>query len=85
MTPGLKPHYLLDTVKEELKLKNDAELARLLGVTCSCISRTRNRLIPVGDTMLVALHCEDPERYPISRLKQMRDYRPALHTEAVAA
>lgn len=69
-----KQSMLLDTVRAELKLRNDAALADRLGVDRPIISRARLHKV-VSDALLLAIHEEDPARFPIKRLKELRDNR----------
>lgn len=52
------PNYLLDFVIEKLKLKNDAALAKALGITPPVLSRIRHGKFPIGATILIAMHEE---------------------------
>lgn len=51
-------NYLLDFVIEKLNLKNDAALARTLGITPPALSRIRHGKLPIGATILIAMHEE---------------------------
>lgn len=53
---ALDPGRLLDSLIEKLKLKNDAALARVLEVAPPVISKIRNYRLPVGATLLIAMH-----------------------------
>ncbi|MFZ3286587.1 MAG: hypothetical protein WA191_07025 [Telluria sp.] len=50
------PSGLLDAVIAKHGLKNDAALSRLLKITPSLISKVRNKKIPVGPSMILAIH-----------------------------
>jgi hypothetical protein len=50
------PNKLLDTLIEKLKLKNDAELCRVLEVQPPIISKIRHRKLTVGATILLRMH-----------------------------
>lgn len=50
------PSHLLDTLLATLKLKNDAALARTLGLSAPVISKIRHRQIPVGASVLIRIH-----------------------------
>jgi transcriptional regulator with XRE-family HTH domain len=52
------PNYLLDFVIDKLNLKNDAALARTLGITPPALSRIRHGKFPIGATLLIAMHEE---------------------------
>jgi DNA-binding transcriptional regulator YdaS (Cro superfamily) len=56
--PKYNPNYLLDFVTEKLKLKNDAALARALGITPPVLSRIRHGKVPIGATIWIAMHEE---------------------------
>lgn len=47
---------LMDAVTEKNKLKNDAALARFLGVAHPVISKVRHNRLPVGATMILKCH-----------------------------
>ena len=50
------PNQLLDTLRERMKLKNDASLSRVLEVAPSVISKIRHRSLPVGASLLIRMH-----------------------------
>ena len=50
------PGRLLDTLIEQLNLKNDAALSRLLQVAPPTISKIRHRKTDVGAPLLVRMH-----------------------------
>ena len=50
------PNPLLDTLIEKLKLKNDAELCRVLEVQPPIISKIRHGKLAVGATILLRMH-----------------------------
>ena len=50
------PNRLLDTLIENLRLKNDAALSRALEVAPPVISKIRHRRLPVGASMLIRMH-----------------------------
>lgn len=50
------PDRLLDTLIEQLRLKNDAALARALEVAPPVISKVRHRRLPVGASLLIRMH-----------------------------
>lgn len=50
------PSRLLDTIIENLRLKNDAQLCRLLEVAPPVVSKIRHRRMPVGASMLLRMH-----------------------------
>jgi len=60
---------LLDRVIEILALKNDADLARALGVPPPVISKLRHHRLPVGPTMLIRIHEETG--LPIREIKSL--------------
>jgi hypothetical protein len=53
--PHYNPDALLDFAIDKLDLKNDAGLARLLGMNPATISKIRHRVFPIGDAILVDL------------------------------
>ena len=52
------PNTLLDVLRDKLKLKNDAALARTLGMAPPNLSKIRHRQLAIGATMLVRMHEE---------------------------
>lgn len=56
ISPLYTPEKLLDFVIKHGKFKNDAALARALDVPHPVVSKTRNRVIPIGPMMLLRLH-----------------------------
>lgn len=68
-------HFLLDTLIKQLKLKNDAALARRLQVAPPVISKIRHGKLPVGDSMLINMHEESG--LSIKALKRMIDIEEA--------
>ena len=50
------PNRLLDTLRDRMKLKNDAALSRALEVAPPVISKIRHRSLPVGASLLIRMH-----------------------------
>lgn len=50
------PDRLLDTLRDNLKLKNDAALCRYLEVAPPIVSKIRHRRLPVGASLLIRMH-----------------------------
>ena len=50
------PNQLLDTLRERMKLKNDAALSRALEVAPPVISKIRHHRLPVGASLLIRMH-----------------------------
>ena len=50
------PEHLLDTIKKNLHLKNDAALSRALEVAPPVVSKIRHRHLPVGATLLIRMN-----------------------------
>lgn len=50
------PDRLLDVLRENLQLKNDAALSRTLGVAPPVISKIRHRRVHVGAALLIRMH-----------------------------
>jgi hypothetical protein len=53
---GYNPDRLLDVLRENLRLKNDAALSRMLEVAPPIISKIRHRRLPVGASLLIRMH-----------------------------
>lgn len=69
------PNKLLDTLIETLKLKNDAELCRVLEVQPPIISKIRHGKLAVGATILLRMH--EKSNISIRELKELSN--SALH------
>ncbi|MFL6708014.1 MAG: hypothetical protein ACJ8HI_07385 [Massilia sp.] len=50
------PANVLDAIIAKLKLKNDAQLSRVLEVAPPVISKIRHRSLPIGATILLRMH-----------------------------
>jgi plasmid maintenance system antidote protein VapI len=50
------PNRLIDELIARLSLRNDASLARELGVPREIISKIRHRKRPIGPAMLITMH-----------------------------
>ena len=70
------PNPLLDALIDKLKLKNDAELCRVLEVQPPIISKIRHRKLNVGATILLRMH--EKSNIPIRELKELSS-ASALH------
>jgi hypothetical protein len=60
---------MLDAVKYELKLKNDAVLARTLDMTPPAICKVRSGDLPVGSILLLRIH--ETTGWPTKKIKKM--------------
>lgn len=54
--PGYSPENLLDGISNFLKLRNDAQLARALGVAPPVISKIRSRTHAITHRLLIHMH-----------------------------
>lgn len=54
--PKYNPNKFLDTMRENLRLKNDAALSRTLEVGPPVISKIRHGRLPVGGALLIRMH-----------------------------
>jgi plasmid maintenance system antidote protein VapI len=52
----LKPFNLFDTIKNDFGIKNDAALARQLGVAPPQVSKVRGGILPCTDSMILRIH-----------------------------
>jgi len=50
------PAHLIDALVQKLEISNDKELAELLGVSPSTISKIRTRKNPISPAVLVRIH-----------------------------
>jgi transcriptional regulator with XRE-family HTH domain len=50
------PDRLLDTLRDNLHLKNDAQLCRVLEISPPVVSKIRHRKLPVGASLLIRMH-----------------------------
>lgn len=55
-TAAFNPNALLDHLIKKLDLRNDAALARALGVASPVVSKVRHGRLTVGATMLISMH-----------------------------
>lgn len=64
---NLKPHALVDFLREKLHCVNDYEVAREIGCAPSMISKFRHRTCQVSAALMIEIH----EKYdmPISQIK----------------
>ncbi|AZP12058.1 MULTISPECIES: hypothetical protein [Undibacterium] len=70
-----QPEQLLDALLKLLNLKNDAALSKRLDIAPPVISKIRNRLLPVGSTLLIRMH--EVSEISIKDLRAlMGDHRP---------
>ncbi len=86
--PTYDPDRLIDTLIAKLGLKSDAALSRALKMQPPVISKIRNRVTPVGATILLRIHEVTGISFKKIRIllktkrKQNRDYNPpALRAE----
>lgn len=64
---------LFETVKDALKLENDAALARRLGFDHSVISSQRSGRIPVSAPVIISIHEETG--WPTKKIKAFINYQ----------
>lgn len=69
MTIPQPDHNFIDTLIDELNLKSQAALARLVGVAPPVISKLRNNRLPMGPAILIHFH--EATDISIKRLKEM--------------
>lgn len=50
------PNGLLDAALSQHRLRNDAALARMLGVAPPVVSKIRHQKLPVGASMILKFH-----------------------------
>ena len=74
------PNRLLDTLIENLRLKNDAALSRALEVAPPVISKIRHNTLPIGATILLRMH----EISDFS-IRELRALMVSTRAEAAAA
>ena len=65
----LKENVLLDTIIDKYMLKNDAALARLLGISPVVLSKIRNGHKRIGPTIILAVH--ETTDMPVSKIKEL--------------
>ena len=76
------PDKFIDTLSKRLKIKNDAEFARQMGIPSSMLSRMRHRIIPISATILLNIH--EQTNIPIKKLRRMMgDKRPLFSWQIV--
>jgi lipid II:glycine glycyltransferase (peptidoglycan interpeptide bridge formation enzyme) len=67
--PRYNPNNLLDFVIKKLNRKNDAALARTLGITPLVLSKIRHEKFSISATILIAMHEETGMR--VRELRQL--------------
>ena len=75
------PNQLLDTLRERMKLKNDAALSRALEVAPPVISKIRHRTLPVGASLL-GLAAGDETILPLPHGRSA--WHPMRHSRTVS-
>ena len=50
------PNHLLDSLRGNMQLRNDAALSRMLEVAPPVISKIRHHRLPVGASLLIRMH-----------------------------
>lgn len=68
-TAAFNPNALLDHLIKKLDLKNDAALARALGVASPVVSKVRHGRLPVGATLLISMH--EVSDIPLKELREL--------------
>lgn len=63
-------HCLLDSVIASRRLRNDAELSKLLMLAPSSISKIRHRRVPLTATVMLRMH--EVFDIPIAELKRLQ-------------
>src|SRR5476649_1467108 len=71
------PNRLLDTLIENLRLKNDAALSRALEVAPPVISKIRHHRLPVGASLLIRMH--EVHHFGIPQLPFLMGGRPTQY------
>ena len=68
---------VLDAAQEKSGAKNDARLAKFLGKFPAAISKCRKERLPIGDSMILAIH--EKAGIPVAEIRRLI----ALGREAV--
>lgn len=76
LTEGYDPNRLIDELISRLHLRNDASLARELGVPREIISKIRHRKRPIGPAMLITMH--DISGLSIADLRTIMGVHPKM-------
>ncbi|MCE3602719.1 hypothetical protein LXA47_03785 [Massilia sp. P8910] len=66
---GYNPDGLLDGIKVQMAVKNDAALARMLQIGAPLISKVRHRKAPVTAGLLLRMH--EVTKMPVPSLRRM--------------
>lgn len=79
----VKPHALLDFLKRESELKNDAALSRALKVSPPVISKIRSGRLRLGAELILRIHLltEMPVQDILDLLKENQDVKD-IHNDA---
>lgn len=67
--PGYNPNGLVDGLIADLRLKNDAALARMLQVPAPIISKVRHHRTPVTASLMLRIH--EVTKVPVASLRRM--------------
>lgn len=63
--------HVLDAVRDELNLFNDAELSRVTGILPPHLSKTRNGAMKAGPAFILRIHEAAPEKFPVQRIREL--------------
>lgn len=70
----LTPHLLLDTIIQQEKLKNDAQLCRILEVRPATISKIRNGINRLSPELILAFH--ETFGMPVAAIRKLAPEAP---------
>jgi hypothetical protein len=76
-----RPAALIDFALDRLHLRNDSALAQFLGISPATISKIRNRVMPMGDSLLVDL--SEAMDMPTKHLKAIAGILPGVDIDAI--
>lgn len=76
-----RPEALIDFARKRMNFRSDFALAQFLGISPATISKIRNRVNPMGDTLLCDL--SEALDMPTKHLKAIAGILPGVDIDAV--
>ncbi len=65
----MPPNLLLDSIRKDLQLGSDRDLANILDMQHATISRFRSNKYPLGPALILAIH--ETVGYPVAKIREM--------------
>ena len=64
-----QPDFFLDELRKRLEVSCDSDLAKVLGISASTISKIRRKSIPISANNLLLIH--DKSEIPVKELRSL--------------